>query len=126
MRFHSEHIFHFDPLADLSGINVEGRGFKLRRAGDNGGVTRKAEAFFGEENCHIHFAVGIFVVKQRNRVSALCDARYADIGGITGRNLGTIAFRILAAIREKFRIGRRADEDVALQAAQAIDAYIKR
>ena len=121
-----KHIFHLYPLADGGGINRKRRGLKLGRASNNRGIAGKAEAFFGQENGHIHFVVGIFIMDERNSICALCDTRKRYICGIARGYTGLQTFWILAAIGEKARIGGHADKDIALHTAQAGDVDFNR
>lgn len=121
-----EHILHFYALADLVGIDRKSRAFELGWAGYNCRVARKAEAFLWQEYCHVHFAVGIFIMQQCDSISTPAYTCKADRGCSARCDLGTVAFRILAAVREEFRIGGRADKDIALDAAQTINADVKR
>ena len=121
-----QHIFHLHPLADGGGINRKRRGLKLGRASNNRRIAGKAKAFFGQENGHIHFVVGIFIMDQRDRICALGDTRKRYICGIARGYTGLQTFWILAAIWEETWVGGDADKDIALRTAQAGDVYINR
>ena len=125
MRPALEHIFHFNPLADFIRIHGKGSSLEFWRAGDDCRIARKAEAFFGQKDRHVHFAIGIFVVDQRDGIGAFGQALKADIFRIARRYLGAIAFGVFAAVGEKFRVGGHADKDIALHAAQAMHIHIQ-
>lgn len=123
---HLQHIFHLNALADLVSVNQKCRSLEFGRAGHDRRVAGETKAFLGQENRHVHFAVGIFIVQQCDSIGPLGQPVKADLAGIAGRNFGATAFGVLAAIGEIFGVGRNADKDIALHAAQPIDADVKR
>lgn len=121
-----EHIFHFNLLTDFGSVNRKSYGFEFRRSNDDRGVTRKTEAFFWNEDGHIHFAITIFVMEQGYSISALSKAAKVNRRRIARGHIGAKAFGVFTAVREKARICSYADEDITLYVAQAINANLKR
>ena len=112
-----KHVFHFYALADFSTINRESSRFELWRTGNDGRVARKAKAFAWQENGHVHFAIAVLVMEQRDGIGPLRDASKADIARITRGDFGTEAFGVFATIGEEFWIGGDTDEHIAFHAA---------
>ena len=95
------------------------RGFKLWRPHADLGIAGETKAFARQEQPHIHFAIGIFVVNQRHGISAGLHAGDLDISGPGGCDLYLARLRILATVREIVRIGAEADEHIALFGPEA-------
>ena len=112
-----KHVFHFYPLADFGSINGKSGGFELRRSRDDRGVARKTEAFFWNENSHIHFVIAIFIVNHSDRIRALGNAAEGNLRRIARGPCDAKAFRIFTAIGEKTRVCGNADQNIALHIA---------
>lgn len=121
-----KHIFHFNLLADLGSINGKSGSFELWRSSADSGVARKTEAFFGNEDSHVHFSIAIFVVDHGYCISALRNTAEGNLRRIARRYGSAVAFRIFAAVREKARICGNADQNIALLAAQARNIDLQR
>ncbi len=120
-----QHVAQFYGLVVRPFANLESGGPKFGRAKGNGGIAGKAEAFFGQENADIHFAIGVFIMDHRDRIGTGCKAieanRSAGRREFCGPRLG-----VLAAIREGFGIGGQANQHIAFGRSLAIDGHIKR
>ena len=116
-----KHVFHLHRLADFGAIYGKSSCLELGRTSDDSRIARKAEAFTRHENGHVHFTIGVFIMMKGDSVGARIDACKRNAGGGARRHAAAIAFRIFATVGEIFWIGRHADEDIALCAAQALN-----
>jgi hypothetical protein len=112
-----QHIFHLNTLAHFIGIDKERGAFELRWTGDNRGIARKPKTLFGKKDGHVHLAIGVFIMKQRNGISALRQSGKGHISSIARSNLCAEAFGVFAAIRKIFRIRGHAYKDITLHTA---------
>ena len=112
-----KHVFHFYALADFSTIDRESSRFELWRTRNDRRVARKAKAFAWQENGHVHFAIAVLVMEQRDCIGPLRDASKADIARIARGDFGTEAFGVFTAIGEEFWVGGDANKDIAFHAA---------
>ena len=87
-----KHIFHFNLLADLGSINGKSGGFELGWSSADRGVTRKAEAFFGNEDSHVHFSIAIFVVDHGYCIGPMSNAAKGNLRRIARRQCSAKAF----------------------------------